>query len=496
MNLFRKYFLLLAVMTVICFTTLMTISVVSVTNYMSEEKKTTLIETGETVAQMAVYRANAQDYAYSISSISSVVGSAINASIYVTDAVGDIQICNCNAYLTSCGDHFKYGGSPYGSCVHTQKSISPAVLARMQSGEFFEISKLGALFDSRQYIVALPLENSEARQLGYIIVASPASELNTFTGNMVRIFLLSSLVPVLIMIIALYFANYRVSRPLHLMRDAAKSISRGDYSKRIPVESNDEIGELAVSFNNMTNALVQLESTRRSFVSNVSHELKTPMTTIGGFIDGILDGTIPPERQEHYLTVVSEEVKRLSRLVGGMLSMSKLESGEMKINRSSFDLSQIICTCVLSLEQRIEEKSIDIRGLDELEELNVCADKDLLHQVVYNLSDNAVKFTDAGGYISFTGSKDEAHICFQIRNSGEGIEGRDLAHVFERFYKTDRSRSKDKTGTGLGLYIVKTIVDIHDGEITVSSVPGEYTEFTVTLPIGQQPISALPAKHA
>lgn len=485
MSLFRKYFILLAVMTIVCFAVLMTISVFSVTGYMREEKKSTLIETGQTVAQMSAFRQDAEDYEYSISSIASVVGSAINATIYVTDSDGNIIICNCSEYLNNCSNYFKYGNKTYATCTHTGKTVPADIVERMKNGEFFEVSNLGGVFKKLQYNSALPLQSTDGRITGYVIVSSPASDLNTFTGNMVRIFLLSSLVPVLILIIAFYFANYRVTRPLRLMSEAAKSVSKGDFSKRIPVETNDEIGELAVSFNNMTNSLVQLESMRRSFVANVSHELKTPMTTIGGFIDGILDGTIPKDRQSYYLGIVSDEVKRLSRLVGGMLSMSKLESGEMKVNKTTFNLSEVICTSVISLEQRIEEKNIDIRGLDSLPETPVSADKDLIHQVVYNLSDNAVKFTDDGGYISFdVEMTPDGFVRFSIRNSGEGIAAKDLPHVFERFYKTDRSRSKDKNGTGLGLYIVKTIVDIHGGNITVSSVAGEYTEFSVAIPSG------------
>lgn len=485
MSLFRRYFILLAAVTIACIFVLMSISVISAADYMRDEKKSVLIETGDTVAQMAAYRLDADDYEYSISSIASVVGSAINASIYVTDKEGNITVCNCNEYLNDCSNIFRYGIPARAQCSHTQKSLSTDVLSRIGNGNFFEISDLGGIFASKQYNAAIELQTRDNRLSGYVIVSSPASDLNEFNNDMIRIFLLSSLIPILILIIAFYFANYRVSRPLRLMSEAAKSITKGDFSKRIPVETDDEIGELAVSFNNMTNSLVQLESMRRSFVANVSHELKTPMTTIGGFIDGILDGTIPKEKHSYYLGIVSDEVKRLSRLVGGMLSMSKLESGEMKINRSSFDLSEVICTSVLSLEQRIEEKNIEIKGLDELAEIRISADKDLLHQVVYNLSDNAVKFTDEGGCISFTAGKAEnGSIFFNIRNTGEGISARDLPHVFERFYKTDRSRSKDKTGTGLGLYIVKTIIDIHGGKITLSSVEGEYTEFSVTLPSG------------
>ena len=470
MKLFRKQFILLSIVTIICFGVLMLITSTSVARTMADEKKAVLQETGQTVSQMASYRLDSADFSYSMSSIASVVGSAINAKIFITDISGTITVCNCSDFLK------------YGNCQHVGTAVPREILDKMASGNYFEIGTLGSLYKAKYYTSTLRIEGQNAQTTGYVIVSSPASELSDFSMRMYRIFLLSMIFPVAVLLLAFYYANYRVTRPLKLMSSAAKAIAQGDFSRRIPVETDDEIGELAESFNHMTNSLVQLESMRRSFVANVSHELKTPMTTIGGFIDGILDGTIPAEKQTYYLTVVSEEIRRLSRLVVGMLSLSKLESGEMKINRTRFNFTDVICSSVLSLEQKIEEKHIDIRGLDTMEALPISGDRDLLHQVVYNLSDNAVKFTQEGGYISFTARQEGTNIKLAIRNSGEGIEPKDLPHVFERFYKTDRSRSKDKNGTGLGLYIVKTIVDIHGGSITVSSVVGEYTEFIIVLP--------------
>ena len=246
--------------------------------------------------------------------------------------------------------------------------------------------------------------------------------------------------------------------------------------------SDDEIGELAISFNQMTNSLARLESMRKSFVANVSHELKTPMTTIGGFIDGILDGTIEPDKQKEYLAIVSDEVKRLSRLVESMLGMSKLESGEFAIRPELFDFRELLCSIVISQEQRIESKKIEIVGLDAIESFSLNADRDLIHQVIYNLVDNAIKFTDEAGKITFNAEGGPKEMVFSIRNTGKGIPERELPFVFERFYKADKSRSSDKKSTGLGLYIVKTIVKAHGGGITVKSKENADTEFIVTLP--------------
>ena len=266
------------------------------------------------------------------------------------------------------------------------------------------------------------------------------------------------------------------------MSEAARCMGDGDFSKRIPVTTEDEVGELAIAFNNMTDSLVKLESTRRSFVANVSHELKTPMTTICGFIDGIIDGTIPPEKETEYLRIVSDEIKRLSRLIQSMLSLSKLESGEMNVNISEFKLSTVLIDIVVALQQRIESKNIIITGLDALSNATIKADKDLIHQVLYNLTDNAVKFTLDGGEINFKILTNPSGTSFIIKNYGVGIDGKDLPHVFDRFYKIDKSRSAVKESTGLGLYIAKTIIDIHHGHITVRSKNNEYTEFEFLLP--------------
>ena len=211
------------------------------------------------------------------------------------------------------------------------------------------------------------------------------------------------------------------------------------------------------------------------------------MTTIAGFIDGILDGTIPPERQSHYLHIVSDEVKRLSRLVRTMLNLSRIDNGELKIRPNDFDISETVLSTVLTFEKSIDEKKIDIRGLDTLQPMQVHGDEDLLHQVVYNLVENAVKFTNTEGYISFNVSDSIDRIVVTIENSGSGIQSDELPLVFEKFYKTDKSRSQDKNGMGLGLYLVRTIIKLHGGDISVSSVVNEYTRFSFYIPKPQEP---------
>lgn len=321
--------------------------------------------------------------------------------------------------------------------------------------------------------------------LGFVVASAPVTAIRGLLMKVARLYLLSACIPIIVMFFALYFMTYRMTKPIKIMSGAARAMAKGDFSKRIPVTSDDEIGELAASFNQMTNSLARLEEMRKSFIANVSHELKTPMTTIGGFIDGIIDGTIEPEKQKYYLEIVSEEIKRLSRMVQSMLSVSKLESGEFVLKPESFDFRELLFGVVISQEQRIEQGHLNINGLDEMPSVTINADKDLIHRVVYNLVDNAVKFSDEGGSIDFSLRIDSKNMIFKISNTGHGIPSESLPYVFERFYKVDKSRSANKNSTGLGLYIVKTIIKNHGGTITVTSKENEYTAFEVTLPLAK-----------
>ena len=320
----------------------------------------------------------------------------------------------------------------------------------------------------------------------YVISTASISQVKSLMSTMTKLFITSAAVPVVLMFAVFLIITNKMAKPLKSMSEAAKAMARGDFSKRIPVTSDDEIGDLAISFNMMTNSLSRLETMRRSFVGSVSHELRTPMTTISGFIAGILDGTIPEERREYYLSIVSGEVKRLSRLVNGMLDIAKLEAGEVELKRESFYLNEMLCSIVIWQEQRIEKGNIQIEGLDTLNNEKVLGDRDLLHQVVYNLVDNAIKFTNDGGKISFTLENNSDNIVFVIKNTGDGISESELPLVFERFYKGDKSRSDIKNCLGLGLYLVKTIVSAHKGQVSVSSRQGEFTAFKVILPKGEE----------
>ena len=244
-----------------------------------------------------------------------------------------------------------------------------------------------------------------------------------------------------------------------------------------------EINELAASFNAMANSLEKAETQRREFVANVSHELKTPMTTIAGFLDGMLDGTIPPERHRQYMQTVSDEVRRLSRLVRTMLDISRLQAqGVPEAKKTRFNLSESLGRLLLGFEQRINEKKLNVTVQMPEEDLFVFAEEDSITQVIYNLLDNAVKFCDDSGQLGVELEKRGEKAIVRVRNTGPTIASEELPLVFDRFHKTDKSRSVDRDGYGLGLYIVKTIITGHGEDVFVSSGNG-VTEFGFTLPI-------------
>lgn len=471
-KLFKKQ--LAAIILIVCFSlsSVLVILTFVFNNYFTTEKYTSLQKSCNSVSDFVKHTTNSSEnydkysFYYIIKNISNVSG----FTLYIADNSGTIAICSCDEWKTE------------GRCEHTGFQIDIASIETVMSQEK-PISTLGKLFTTPHYASAEVLKNNSGTKIGYVIAADSMSEITSFMKQVSKIYLLSIIFPLLLTFAAFSFMTYRIVKPLRLMSEAAKAMSKGDFSRRIPVMRDDEIGQLAVSFNQMTNSLARLEETRKSFIANVSHELKTPMTTISGFIDGIMDGTIEPDKQNYYLQIVHDEVKRLSRMVESMLSVSRLESNEFVLKKEQFNLREQVLNVVIAQEQRIEKRNLQIIGLDTLPDVTLEADKDLIHRVVYNLVDNAVKFTDEGGKITFNINCSSKNVTFKIENTGKGIPQNELPYVFERFYKVDKSRSFNKESTGLGLYIVKTIIKNHGGVISVSSIENQFTAFEFTLPL-------------
>ena len=287
--------------------------------------------------------------------------------------------------------------------------------------------------------------------------------------------------------VLVYMQSKKISKPIEEINKAARGIASGKFDKRVEVTSADEIGQLASSFNFMADSIEALEDTRSEFISDVSHELRTPMTSISGFIEGILDGTIPPEKEKEYLKIVLDESKRLTKMVNDMLEMSKMSSSEYKLDVSEFDLNELTRICIIGLCNRIDEKNLELNVDFEDDILIVIADKDAIKRVVINLLDNAIKFSYPNTTIGIRTWIEDGRARFCVGNFGDGISGADLSNIFNRFYKTDKSRVNEKSGAGLGLSFVKNIMTLHKQNVWVESVDTKegstvkYTKFTFTL---------------
>ena len=398
-----------------------------------------------------------------------IIGESAEAYLFFTDGQGNVLIASDPAKLTT-------DTVPLDICQRANAVADP------DARHYHAFGDLGGALTEKSYIAAVQTIDDQSLFSGWLFLCSSGAQLTDFKQQFWSNFLLSACVMLLCASVLTRLLMRQLTDPLQKVTDAAQRFGGGDLSVRVEgVEGDGEVADLARTFNQMAENIQSNDNSRGQFMGNIAHELRTPMTTIKGFVDGILDGTIPAEKHHQYLTIVSDEVKRLSRMVRSMLDLAKIEAGEMKLNPAEFDLNSTVCQVIFSFEQAIEAKNLDIIGLD-VDKIMVSADPDLMHQVIYNLIENAVKFVNEGGYIEVKYHSDGARTLVAIRNSGSGIAPQDLPNVFERFYKTDRSRSQDKTGVGLGLYIVRTVIQLHGSEIHVSSTEGEYTEFAFSIP--------------
>ena len=402
-----------------------------------------------------------------------IISGAIDADVFFCDAEGSVLICY---------DDFTQGySSKSENCpIHREYKLSEEFLGMVRKEATIVQDRNTSITKEKVYVAGAPVVvNGQVK--GFIFAVKPVeTSLREYASNMAGMYLSSALFASALSFIVIYAFTAKLTRPLRQMSNATKAYAKGDFSKRVQVKGSDELAELCNSFNQMATALSVLESSRRSFVANVSHELKTPMTTIGGFIDGILDGTVPKEQHDEYLQIVSNEVKRLSRLVISMLNLSKIEAGELDLKYSEIEITQLLLNCMLTFEQEIEKKEINVQGFENMKSTTIYADKDMIYQVVYNLIDNAVKFTEQCGEITVSvEEKIDGNVIVSIKNTGEGIDSEEIGRIFERFYKVDKSRSYDVKSAGLGLYLCKTIMDMHNGKIYAESEKDNYARFVL-----------------
>ena len=407
-------------------------------------------------------------------------GSQFLVNLDLTTRVSGIDaiICDAQGHILISSDHVN----------HQNVRIRQSYLEQIAKADLTHYTgKMDGIYTDARYVSARPVIAAGGRvPLAYVVASSPVGETQDMLQRINRVFSLGGICVVLMSVLAMGMFYRMQADPLKEMAKKARAFGHGDLDARVRITEGQsrEVEELAIAFNNMASSLQKAEYSRQEFVANVSHELKTPMTTIGGYIDGILDGTIPPERQRHYMQIVSDETKRLSRLVRSMLDISQLQSqgGIPHEKMSRFDLSECAGRMLLTFEQKIMSKDIQVEvDMPECPVYTV-AQQDYISQVVYNLLDNAVKFCPQGGTLSLKIREIGTKIYVSVGNNGETIPAEELSLLFDRFHKMDKSRNENRDGWGLGLYIVKTIVGLHGEDISVTSMDGR-TEFTFTLPL-------------
>ena len=364
-----------------------------------------------------------------------------------------------------------------GDDAFTGAGVPASYIDELNEGhDIFETGTLDGVYCAKYYTAGRRI--TVGGQDGSLFAASPMAALGSYMTDMLTMFGISAAVILILCSILCWVLAKRITGPIEDISEAARRLGSGDFTARAPVDGCVELADFATTFNNMAARLQTIDNSRGQFMGNIAHELRTPMTTIKGFIDGILDGTIPPEKERQYLQIISDESRRLSRLVRRMLDISQIQNKEMK--KEEFDLCESARIALLSMEKKITDRGLDVDAEIPEDSVMVQGDRDLITQVIYNLLENAAKFATPGSqlYLGLAVNGEKAYVT--VRNLGSTIPAEEIPLLFERFHKSDKSRSEDKDGYGLGLYIVKTILAQHKEQITVTSQDG-VTAFTFTM---------------
>lgn len=470
-NLFRCQFLLTAGLILLSFILLAASFTALSYRYMVREKKESMEENVSYAASMTqVILQRGFDPAEDAFPI---YGPALS---HISDS--DLVLCDASGtvlrYIADGADDLDYVGSTISSDVTSQM---------IQNGIYSGMSDLG-IYSGVHFAAGAPifLQTGQGDSMQYFIfMTASATDLVVLWKSLATLFFFVAVIVMCVACIACSIFSMQQVKPLREMADAVRRFGMGEYDVRVDDTGHkDEIGDLASAFNAMADSLANSEKRRQEFVANISHELKTPMTTISGFTNGILDGTIPPEKVNDSLQVISSETARLSRLVRRMLDVSALQARESVQSQVEFDISETMVQVMISLEGKIKNRQLDMDVHIPDDPVRVWGDPDGITQVCYNLLDNAAKFAAPGTAIAVTITTKGTKAYISVKNQGETIPPDELNMIFDRFHKSDRSRSIDKEGVGLGLYIVKTILNNHKENITVTSKDG-VTEFIFTL---------------
>jgi len=372
------------------------------------------------------------------------------------------------------------------SSVLMDGSLLPTHLEGVMQGETVMLSGSFHPINPEQLLIAgHPIMISEEIVFGAVLVSISMAELEATIAGMYQITLISLLVAVLFGSVLIYMSSRAMTRPLRQMNEAAGVIAGGVFENRIPVRSKDEIGQLATQFNSMAESLHIQEKIRRAFIANLSHDIRSPLTSMLGFMKAIQDGTVQPEQQPYYLDIVLGETERLIKLSNDLLDIHRIQDNELELHKTIFDINKLTRKIIMGFEQRATEKKIIVTSRFAHATDMVLADEDKIQRCLYNLIDNAIKFTPEVGEITVETTVKGKIVTVSVTDNGQGMTQEEQKHVFDRFYKGDPSRNEDKMGSGLGLSIAQEFIRAHGEVLTVESTPNIGSTFQFTLPAAE-----------
>ncbi len=465
-NLFLKILAGYLIFLAIGFLVILTFTSTKTYTYLEKETATDLYLEAKTLSDGYVsdYYSNRISLS-DVKNILSALDTYLDASIWIVDTKGDILIAS--------------SATTYGSIEFF--SIEDFGTSYYQIGTFY------GLLNEKSLTVYAPIV-SGYKISGYVLIHKSVSSITAYGDGFLNIAHLTFIFILLLGLLPLAALLLGILRPIKKIKKGVDSYAAGKFDYRIDLSPTDELGYLAASLEHMASRLGTQEEDQRKFIANVSHDFRSPLTSIRGYIQAIMDGTIPPELHEKYLTVVLNETDRLNKLTEGMLELSKYGTKGALLDVSDFDINQIIKQTVLSFEGTCLKRRISFQLILTNTELFVRGDMSKIQQVLYNLIDNAIKFSHADSTITIETTVRNDKVFVSVKDTGIGIPKESLKKIFERFYKTDLSRGKDKKGTGLGLAIVKEIIQAHGENINVISTEGVGSEFIFTLPLTNLPL--------
>jgi len=434
-------------------------------NYFFQERKEEFLDKSSMIQGFALKYMSGDISSQQVNEIVTIIGEYIKSDIWLTDSNGYV-------YAVSNKDHKGF----------ILKQAFVKELEELRLGNTFETAgPYQGISDKPVRIYGTPIISEAGIFRGSIILYNSTEEVGESMRRVYEIIWISAIFAIIFSCIVIYYFSQKIIiKPLAEINSVARKISNGDVDQRVYMKSNDEIGELAQSLNFLADSVEKVEKNRREFISNVSHEIRSPITSIKGFISGILDGVIPKDKEKYYLSIAYEEIQRLTRLVNDLLDMSAIEAGEFSLRIMEVDINEIIRLTVIKNETRIKEKkaSVDVR-FDE-DNLFVAGDKDRLVQVITNLLDNSIKYVNEGGKIKISSKTKGKKVFISVFNDGPQIAEEDLKYIWNRFYKADKARTA-KDSTGLGLSIVRNIITQLQEDIWVENKDnGVYFTFTLT----------------